>query len=328
MRFEISKYEKVYSFELDGVAQLCGQNIQSKTFIFESIRRYFGTYKYSEETNPWRDNIKIDGDVLGRKYFQVVSIRQKEDMLQHIRLTKKSMLLEYIHEMIQKFSFQQHLQQIDIELEKMYLELNQHIEDMGDIRLSYDICDVWDMVQESNVETEEGDLIDDKESFEVIDIFLRMLEQLQQQKPRKLLVLFENIDHMINIDEYKECIKKMEKLSRKYDIQFICSTSLEYYVMITPELCEGISVFGEEILQMPDLEHLLDCIQMQYPYEKEWTEEHIQEYLSQIIQQIGQNSYLKDIQSNVLCKIINKSLLLEEKMEFNMTQAEKAYLRS
>ena len=56
MNVEITEFEKMYEFELIPVTQLCGQNIQKKSYIFESIRRYFGTYKYSEEKNKWRDN--------------------------------------------------------------------------------------------------------------------------------------------------------------------------------------------------------------------------------------------------------------------------------
>ena len=58
MKIDITEYEKRYSFELEPVTQLCGQNIVKKTYILESIRRYFSTYKYSEEKNKWRDNFK------------------------------------------------------------------------------------------------------------------------------------------------------------------------------------------------------------------------------------------------------------------------------
>ena len=71
----VTEYEKKYMFELAPVTQLCGQNVIKKTYIFESIRRYFSTYKYREEANKWRDNVKLDNETVGRKFFTVISIQ-------------------------------------------------------------------------------------------------------------------------------------------------------------------------------------------------------------------------------------------------------------
>ena len=38
MKVEVLEYEKKYSFELEAVTQLCGQNIMKKSYIFESIK--------------------------------------------------------------------------------------------------------------------------------------------------------------------------------------------------------------------------------------------------------------------------------------------------
>ena len=51
MRVKVTEFEKVYSFEMAPVTQLCGQNVQRKNYICESIRKYFSTYKYSEIKN-------------------------------------------------------------------------------------------------------------------------------------------------------------------------------------------------------------------------------------------------------------------------------------
>ena len=48
MNVEITEFEKRFCFELCPVTQLCGQNVCNKNYIFESLRRYFGTFKYSE----------------------------------------------------------------------------------------------------------------------------------------------------------------------------------------------------------------------------------------------------------------------------------------
>lgn len=51
MKIDVTEYEKKYTFELKPITQLCGQNIPKKSYILESIRRYFSAYKYSEERN-------------------------------------------------------------------------------------------------------------------------------------------------------------------------------------------------------------------------------------------------------------------------------------
>ena len=39
MKIDVTEYEKKYTFELETVTQLCGQNIMKKTYIMESLRR-------------------------------------------------------------------------------------------------------------------------------------------------------------------------------------------------------------------------------------------------------------------------------------------------
>ena len=105
MNVEITEFEKRFCFELCPVTQLCGQNVCNKNYIFESLRRYFGTFKYSESKNKWRDNVFIDNNQVGRKFFSVLSISNKTDIIQMIKLTKQSLLMEYVKNIIQDFLY-------------------------------------------------------------------------------------------------------------------------------------------------------------------------------------------------------------------------------
>ena len=69
MNVEITEFEKRFCFELCPVTQLCGQNVCNKNYIFESLRRYFGTFKYSESKNKWRDNVFIDNNQVGKRGY-------------------------------------------------------------------------------------------------------------------------------------------------------------------------------------------------------------------------------------------------------------------
>lgn len=327
MIVEVQKYEKKYSFTLYGVTQLCGQNISKKTFILESLRRHFSAYKYPEYRNPWRENVRIDGEIPGRKYFQIISIRGKEDLLQQIRITKQSILLEFLNEMVQSFSYQKHLQMIDEQLSQMFIGLNRQMEGLGDVRLNYSISDLWNMVQQSHLETEEGDTVEEKEPEELLEILFHILEEVQRCKPRKMLIMLENLDHLVDVNQYKEMIEQLYEMSYCYDMYFICTTSLNGYVDLKKELCEGVCVVGNDLFQMPEMHQLLTCINIQYPYHKIWEVDELQLALENVLQDIGQEKYLRNVQENIICKIINTSMLYKDKKVFESTEAEREFLK-
>ena len=151
MKIDVTEYEKKYTFELAPITQLCGQNIPRKTYILESIRRYFSTYKYSEEQNKWRNNVKIDNELVGRKFFTVLSVNEAAELLTWIKWSKQSLMVEYVKGLMQKFDWQLHLRTIDEELEEMFQLINKDLSHLGDVELTYAVSDVWDMVQKSNV---------------------------------------------------------------------------------------------------------------------------------------------------------------------------------
>ena len=103
-------------------------------------------------------------------------------------------------------------------------------------------------------------------------------------------------------------------IARKYDINFIFSSSLDGYAYCDDELCVGISVFGDVDFQMSEFEKICEFIRENYPYTKDISDEQIQKELARIIQRIGQKDYLYSIEENVICKLINQSLLLYDKL--------------
>ena len=112
MKIDVTEYEKKYTFELKPITQLCGQNIPKKSYILESIRRYFSAYKYSEERNKWRNNVKIDDELAGRKFFTVLSVSGVVDLLMWIKWSKQSLMVEYVRGLMQEFDWQLHLRTI------------------------------------------------------------------------------------------------------------------------------------------------------------------------------------------------------------------------
>lgn len=314
MNVEITEFEKRFCFELCPVTQLCGQNVRKKNYIFESLRRYFGTFKYSESKNKWRDNVFIDNNQVGRKFFSILSISNKIDIIQMIKMTKQSLLMEYVKNIIQDFDWQLHLRNLSEEIEIMFQIINDQVNKVGDIELSYSMSDVWDMVQKSEVSGIDDTELSDKSNAELILILLNIVDNVLKNNPKKTLILFENLDHLVSLKEYIEIIHAADTISKKYDLYFIFSSSLNKYVCCDIDFLEGVSVFGDVHFQMPEYNRLYLFLKENYPYEKEFSNEHVQKIICNIIQSIGQSNFLNTVEENVVCKLINQTLLLDDKI--------------
>ena len=87
--------------------------------------------------------------------------------------------------------------------------------------------------------------LSDKSNAELILILLNIVDNVLENNPKKTLILFENLDHLVSLKEYIEIIHAAETISKKYDLYFIFSSSLNKYVCCDVEFLEGISVFGD-----------------------------------------------------------------------------------
>lgn len=328
MRLEVNEFEKVYALELLPVTQLCGQNIRSKAYVVESIRRYFGTFKYQEEKNKWRDNVKLDGELVGRKYFSVISIRGAADLLSMIKWTKASLMMEYVKQLMQHFEWQTHLKMINDELEEMFQLINEDVGKLGDVEINYEQNDIWDIVQKSSVTAANEMLLDDLDYYKQMEVFLNLVEEVQKTEPKKLLVIFENIDHYTTREEYKKIIQRVELLCEKSSSFFIFTTSLDGYVRYTKELCEGITIFNETEFQMPEYEKIKQYIEEHYPSSKMLTGETIESVIERIIHRIAKTGYLVSTEENVLLKIINQTLMMSETLKDGGSAPEIAFLKA
>ena len=328
MRIDITEYEKRYTFELEKVTQLCGQNVVKKSYIIESLKRYFSTYKYREERNKWRNNVKVDDKLVGRKFFTLLSVSGMEEILMMLKLSKQSLMPEYMEHMIQTINCQKHLDIINDEVGKIFQIMNEDMKKLGAVELSYTMSDVWNMVQKASVVGYDETILEDKSNYEILLIFLNLLEKVIEANPRKMLVIIENIDHLISREEYKKIVIKLQKIGIRYDIYFVLSTSIDGYVCCDQEFFQGITVFGDVDFQMPQFDEILKYIQYYYPYNKKIDEKRLQDNLVDIIQKIGQKKYLPSVEENVICKLINQSLMLSEKWEDTVNELEISFLET
>lgn len=217
---------------------------------------------------------------------------------------------------------------INDELEKIFQMLNEEINQLGNIELIYTMSDVWDMVQKSSVTGNNETLLEDKGNYELLVIFLNLIEQVMNANPKKVLVIIENIDHLISRKEYMDILEKLQNIGMRYDIYFILSTSMDGYARCDKALCSGISIWGNIDFQMPEFDKLIMYIQENYPYNKKLSEKQLQDDLVKIIHRIGQKDFLCSVEENVVCKLINQSMMLYEKWKDVENAAEIAFLKA
>ena len=328
MNVVVRDFEKEYIFELKQITQLCGQNIIKKAFIFESLRRYYGGYKYSETRNRWRDNVYIDGINTGRKYFSVHSIASKENIVSMIKISKQSLMQEFLKALLSGFDCQNSLFQIEDELNRIFERINENVRMLGNVELKYDVSELWDIVQKSDVSGITGDSLEEKDSYELVLIYLRLLREILKINPRKQIVIFENADHYLSQKEYKSVLAYMKKIALEFDVYFILSSSLYGYPVIDDDSLEGITVFNEIEFTFPSIEQLSEFININYPLYREFNNKDIMDNLSKIVQNIGLSGTLTGTVSNVLCKIINSSFGICDKADMTASIAEISFAKS
>ena len=124
MNFQIKKANSVYEIPLVPIIQLCGTNFEIKHFVCHSLTKYFSTSRYSAFEGEYQDNITLDDNKVGRKYFSCIRISNREQLIQSIKLSKTSMMMEYLKLSYMEFAAQNIMQQISGLLDQLYMEMN------------------------------------------------------------------------------------------------------------------------------------------------------------------------------------------------------------
>ena len=117
MNLTIRYENKEYMLNLLPFSQLCGENMIAK-------ENYFGNGKILSQKNC---EILSEGHEVGKKYFKVSLIREREDIIKEISMTKTSMMMKYFETQISDFSANVELEKIALHMEKIYKGINSKI---------------------------------------------------------------------------------------------------------------------------------------------------------------------------------------------------------
>ena len=328
MKIEIQKGIHKYDICLDSITQVCGQNIKLKEFIKKSLEKYFSNSKYMDYEKEMMNNVMLNGNKVGREYFKVYSIETIEDILKFIKIQKNSLLVELIEMELHDYDCQIQMEELKNILEEILKEIDYRIiGEKGSICLNYEMKSIFDLLKNAYVSGVDNECLENCDNFELLNTLINLLYQVQKNNPQKMLIMINNVDHLLNKKEYKQFIDEISLLVCKSDSYVVLFTSLEGYVAIDENLIEGINIVNQDIYSLPRHEKLIDFIEFNYPINlsKEECRKSVM-LMEKIIHKIGDEDYRKNLKSELLLKIVNESMGIKEKNKKQLNNIELNFL--
>ena len=312
---------KFNEFEIDILpfVQLCGMNCKKKEFIINSIEKHFSSVKYKDYEKEYQECFLVDGQILGRNYFKTYSIQNREDIIRYIQISKSSMMMQYFSNCLTEYNCTQDMSVIVERLENIFQNINEtFLENGSKVKLSFEENNIFNLIQNAKVESYDGQDIHMLNNLELLTEFLQLIEKNLLYQPGKILLIFKNIDHLLERQEYQLFVDKVEKISNGFDISIICTLSIEGYVDIRKQFFEGIHIINDVVYQMPELERVKEFVQDHYPSGRIVSEKDVQNFCKEIMHKIGCDRYKLITRENVYLKLLNDSLVLRQKESENL----------
>lgn len=327
MNLRIKDADEIYDINLSPITQLCGRDIQKKTFILESLSKHFSTAKYMEYERSKADNILVGDQVPGRKYFDVTRIHSREDLIHELQLSKTSLARKHLDCLLNDYCCQVEMEKIQIALNAIFQDLNEKfLSRNGALELQYQVHELPEIIHASHMGACGGRMLEELTNAELLDNYVKLISQVQKEEGDKTLILFENIDHIINRDEYLAFMKQLKNLAEQSDLWCIVSTSLDGYVFLDRECFESIHCINDIIYAMPEYMELKQYAESHYPIHKIFTEPEFDAMIITAIHNIGADCSQHNLQGYVLEKLINTSACLRVHEKKKLTLPEIHFL--
>ena len=208
-------------------------------------------------------------------------------------------------------------------VENIFQNINESfLENGSKVKLSFEENNIFNLIQNAKVESYDGQDIHLLNNLELLTEFLQLIEKNLLYQPGKILLIFKNIDHLLEWQEYQLFVDKVEKISNGFDISIICTLSIEGYVDIRKQFFEGIHIINDVVYQMPELERVKEFVQDHYPSGRIVSEKDVQNFCKKIMHKIGCDRYKLITRENVYLKLLNDSLVLRQKESENLDKME------
>ena len=324
MIIDICEQANVQTYNFERITQFLGQNIITKNKVIDSVAKYFSSDKYAEWEN--KPNLIYKGEEIGRKYFATILIDNRNDLINQIRNLKTGIIIKLIKNALNEFDYQNSMERINDELIKIFTDLENDIfDDIGNLSIGFEREGLLDIVQKTYIETKDSKHLEELETIELLNIFSNALVRLQKFEPAKVMVIFKNIDHILDSNNYNIFMKKLKEIAEITDSWFLISASLDGYCFIDGEYIEGIAVFNDVVFNMPDIEHLNKFLINNYPYNIN-EEENIVDIIEKVIPLIGKKTVFLSYDEMVAVKLINDTVEIKNILEKPLNSMVSAFL--
>ena len=327
MDFVIKKYNKNYEINVGNLTQVLGHNFETKEYIYQSILKHFSLYKYHEYDEHMENNIISDGETPGRKEFRVISIRERNDLIDQIRIAKNTLIYEYLKSILETLQCQRLLNVMDENLTNIYDLINKKInKDIGIINIDYEMEDLLHLVSKSTVYTDSDNDIETLGNYELLMVFLKLVERINSTNSEKIILLFKNIDHLCSGREYEKIIEYLLGYDERiFVFMFI---SLDKYVYISRKVLNNIIVFNDTVFQVPEYEAVDEYISNHYPINCEFHERELFDLLKCVLNEIGIENDMISYRELLVKKLLNKASCINDIYDFNIGNSELACLNA
>lgn len=293
--------------------QILGGNGEKTHSIVTEIAKYFSKYRYLDsECHIDNKNIRIDGEIIGRNYFNTIYVKTIDDIEENLNSSKSSALYEYLEGLIQDIDISKSVDKLNNEIQNLVNFFNEKI-DIESLKINisnidYNFNDLLKNNLKVVINDEKYQYIKYFPNIKKIKSFLEILVKNNERFPDRWLVIFENIDSYISKDEYRSIVKDIMEINNTTDIHFIITISKDGYVALDENTIESINVINNNIVfNVSNLEMLHSYVEEHYPYYRQFDKEEFIRKMIPIMNKIGDCESLLDVSSFVILKIINNS---------------------
>ena len=294
---------------IECITQLCGINVQKKNNIIQNIVKYFSNTKYAEYEDKDDCVIKIDNEVVGRKYYTTYYIANINDLISNIQISKNSIMKKYVDYVNSKYDNQLIYEDIVAGYEKIFAKINNNMKESG-IGLMLDFMEekITDVAQLAITRTLELGYIEKMSNYDLYVEYIKIMKAYYKDNPDKILLVLENIDHYLNIEQYFSLMRQLEIMTLELDINIIVTTSIRGFAYINEKNITGINVINDEVFSMPMIEELQKFFEENYPCNYNINEKDMIYNITQIIHDIGIDGYSQLGKEYVFLKLLDESI--------------------
>jgi hypothetical protein len=313
------------------INQLIGSNIEKKAFIIDSLAKHFSKHKYKEAEEHQLNNIRLNGEEVGRNYFSSKVINNINDVEKEISLCKTSLMSDYILNFINEFKVNKAIFQLQDCIQGVIDQLND-IMDLSTVNVEMELAEygIEEIIKNHtnlSMVGHQENYLSDLTMFEKTMLFLELLQKVNLMSPKKMLIIFNHIDTYVEQENYMTFVNELRNLCSKNDFTVLTASSSEGFCVLDEELVQGVNVINNKIFNVTSIDLIQSYVMNHYPVYKEFTSQELCSILMPIIHKIGKTNSLLDIESQVVLRLLNSAENIANKGIKTPNQLEIKYIQ-